>query len=445
MSTCFLPDLKTLSAMALLGLSLSCGRKTQTVDPVAPSPEPAPLNEPVQKSEIDVKLLRITSYFNRFLNGPTTYVSEVTPEAWLNRPVQTPDYGRMLAKGTAIRMIAVGGGMTAGAQNGGLYREGQLTAYPNLVARQVGMADFTTPAFDQQHENGTGFDLRAPASVLSLLRVSNALGIVEPEKDGKPPVFQPYTGDVHNYSAPWLGVGDSELYWKPSSIGKSVNINGVSWPMELPYVKRFLPESVQTRTLLDHIQNSQSYNFFIFEGRSEGCFNVLRFQGLRKIGFGDLAGDITGGFDMTRFALQKLAAKGQKGVLFTVPYYQDLGIGSWPYPSLSDDEIGAYNAAVKLINKVAYQSADDYDLAVVDLNALYHRIRQGGYKTEQGLAVQGGLEGNFFSSDGIYPSILGQAIIANEVCRAINEKYQAKIPLLDINQYLATIGLPGPQ
>lgn len=424
----------------LLGLTLSCGKKPQTVDPVSPAPEP-PVVEPVQKSGIDVRLLRISPYFNRFLNGPTAHRSELTPENWLTRPVHTPEYGRMLPLGAAIQMISVGGGMTAGAQNGGLYRDGQLTAYPNLVARQLGMADFTTPAFDPAHENGTGFDLRGPSGVFSLLRVENALGTLQEEKDGQPPVFHPYQGKVHNFSAPWLTVGGSYLDWEPSFVGKIVNSNGVSWPMELPYLRRFIPEHFKAGTLFDYIQHSQSYNFFILEDRNEICFNALRFQQGRKIGFDDVAGDSTSGFDHIRVALEKLTTKSQKGLVFTVPYYRDLGLGSWPYPALSEEEITSYDAAVKRTNTVVRQRAAQYDLAVVDLNGLYRQIQQGTYKTAQGLVIRGGLEGNFFSSDGIYPSVLGQAIIANEVCRAINAQYQARVPLINIRDYLATIGL----
>ncbi|MGV3556617.1 hypothetical protein [Larkinella arboricola] len=433
--------LKTLTVAALVGLTLSCGKKTPIVDPVTPIPEPPSVFEPVQKSQLDVLLLRVTPYFNRFLNGPTTYISELTPEDWLTRPVQTPEYGRLLPKGTTIQMIAVGGGITAGAQNGGLYRDGQLTAYPNLVARQLGMADFTTPAFDQKHENGTGFDLRGKGDVLSLLRVNNALGTLQEEKDGQPPVFQPYTGKVDNFAFPWLSPDNTRLNWDPSFIGKIDNGNGVSWPMALPYVRRFVPENeFKNGTLYDYIQTNHAYNFFILEDRNEVFLNAIRRQGSRKIGMSDLIGDLQSGADNTRSALEKLAYKGQKGVLFTIPYYKDLGIGSWPHPTLSADEIGVYDAAVSYTNKRVREWAASYDLAVVDLNALYHQIQQGGFKTSQGMVIHGGLEGNFFSSDGIYPSVLGQAIIANEVCRAINDQYQAKIPLLDINQYVSTIG-----
>ena len=39
-------------------------------------------------------------------------------------------------------MMVVGEARAAGYRDGGLYRQGQLTSYPNLVARQMGLASF---------------------------------------------------------------------------------------------------------------------------------------------------------------------------------------------------------------------------------------------------------------------------------------------------------------
>ena len=39
-----------------------------------------------------------------------------------------------------FRMISVGGSLSAGFRDGGLYREGQLTSFPNLIARQMSVA-----------------------------------------------------------------------------------------------------------------------------------------------------------------------------------------------------------------------------------------------------------------------------------------------------------------
>lgn len=84
--------------------------------------------------------------------------------------------------------------------------------------------------------------------------------------------------------------------------------------------------------------------------------------------------------------------------------------------------------------------AAEKDLAVVDLFDLYQRIHQGGYRTDDGILVDGTAYGNFFSSDGIYPTPFGQAVIANEVIKAINKHYGAIIPLIDITGFVRTTG-----
>ena len=80
--------------------------------------------------------------------------------------------------------------------------------------------------------------------------------------------------------------------------------------------------------------------------------------------------------------------------------------------------------------------ARDYGLALVDLNGLYKQIFSGKYTTEEGILVENKMSGNFFSADGISPTALGQAIIANEFIKAINAYYKMEIPLIKTAEYL---------
>jgi len=54
-----------------------------------------------------------------------------------------------------LRMIAIGGSLTAGVRDGGYFNEGILTSYPNLVARQM-QIDFKQAYFDDNSFNGFG-------------------------------------------------------------------------------------------------------------------------------------------------------------------------------------------------------------------------------------------------------------------------------------------------
>jgi hypothetical protein len=66
-----------------------------------------------------------------------------------------------------------------------------------------------------------------------------------------------------------------------------------------------------------------------------------------------------------------------------------------------------------------------------------------------GLAINGVnfsatyITGNFFSLDGIHPTSQGYGIIANEFIKAINNKYSAQIPLVDVSTIPGSLVFKG--
>lgn len=76
-------------------------------------------------------------------------------------------------------------------------------------------------------------------------------------------------------------------------------------------------------------------------------------------------------------------------------------------------------------------------MAFFDINAFYKRINKGGVVTDDGVEIIARWpEGNFFSTDGIYPSAFGQAVIANEIVKVINEYYHVNIELIPTRKFL---------
>ena len=63
-------------------------------------------------------------------------------------------------KGKPLRMIAIGGSLTAGVRDGGYFNEGILTSYPNLIARQMKLQKFEQPLFDATDYHGFGRKVR---------------------------------------------------------------------------------------------------------------------------------------------------------------------------------------------------------------------------------------------------------------------------------------------
>ncbi|RZK14137.1 MAG: hypothetical protein EOO43_16790, partial [Flavobacterium sp.] len=77
-------------------------------------------------------------------------------------PASAPDLSNLKnnenseLKGKPLRMIDIGGSLTAGVRDGGYFNEGIMTSYPNLIARQMHLSRFEQPLFDKDNYNGFG-------------------------------------------------------------------------------------------------------------------------------------------------------------------------------------------------------------------------------------------------------------------------------------------------
>lgn len=107
---------------------------------------------------------------------------------------------------------------------------------------------------------------------------------------------------------------------------------------------------------------------------------------------------------------------------------------------LSEEKIDEIETATSTFNNIIAQLADANGLAIVDANAIFSNI-------ESGLVYDGVrygaayITGGVNSLDGIHLTPRGNAIVANFFIEAINSKYQANIPKVDVNDYP---GLPFP-
>ncbi len=405
--------------------------------------EPIPDTRKPASPSLDLTKLYPIRYYSNLHAGEGNYESTLRLENWLSTPAARPDLGRLLPEGGNIHVIAVGGSLTAGVQNGGLYREGQLAAYPNLVARQLGMAGFTSPAFAKSEANGTGFDLLVGNNnpYPHFFQVTNNLAPITSRADGYPPVFNRFNGEVHNFAAPWMS-DISSYEWEPWMIGKVVagSLSGVSWPLHLPYTNRFLPEGASS--LLEHLKNDNRYNFFLLEDLNERFINFHRDRNRRPLSLSDLISDVHAGTPLALGSIRFLTTGGKKGVIFTVPQIEHYAYANWETGlQWLGSEQTIYRNAVNTYNNLLKKWAVEYDLALVDLEAIYRQIHEGNFVTDDGVAINGSPRGNFFSSDGIYPTVLGQAVIANEVLKAINSTYLANAPLIPIRAYTREIGM----
>ena len=88
----------------------------------------------------------------------------------------------------------------------------------------------------------------------------------------------------------------------------------------------------------------------------------------------------------------------------------------------------AYNATISGI-------AAANDLAFVDARGALAQVANGGVAYNGGQITSQFVTGGAFSLDGVHPTPRGYAYTANLIIAAINRKYDATIPMVDIGNY----------
>src|SRR5690606_18238068 len=93
----------------------------------------------------------------------------------------------------------------------------------------------------------------------------------------------------------------------------------------------------------------------------------------------------------------------------------------------------AYNATIQAL-------AGAKGLAYVDAKTALARVANGGVAYDGGVLTSQFVTGGAFSLDGVHPTPRGYAYTANLIIKAINETYDATIPMVHIGNY-ATVTL----
>ena len=102
---------------------------------------------------------------------------------------------------------------------------------------------------------------------------------------------------------------------------------------------------------------------------------------------------------------------------------------------LDEQEVANIDKATSEFNAVIKTLADNNDLAFVDLNELMKLASTEGVWQDGNVYTSTFVSGGTFSLDGIHTTGRGSAIIANEFIKAINKKYEANVPMANVNDY----------
>lgn len=108
-----------------------------------------------------------------------------------------------------------------------------------------------------------------------------------------------------------------------------------------------------------------------------------------------------------------------------------------PLPSalvLDAAERQTIKSATDTFNGIIKAQAEARGLALFDANAYFNSIL-GGFAANGVNYSPAYITGNLFSLDGVHPTPRGYAIVSNEMIKAINAKYNANVPQVDVTQY----------
>ncbi|MCE7043824.1 hypothetical protein [Dyadobacter sp. CY312] len=442
-----------------------------------------------------------TLFLRRFLD-PSFIVGNgeekdqsLNAERWMNLEVEPPNLTALETNSKQSPFLVFGDGLAAGWKDGGLYRAGQQLSFPNLLAHQMGISNFNSPLFDLEHRNGTGYLIAERSnSGPRWKEITNNLASVN---FSDIPEFEPYDGEeAENLAFPRISRGSISGILSPNENGWIFDEFGRRYTDDMPFLWRLAPEAKKNRSTywdmaLNKINVKQPAIVMSVFGFDEMMEENLENKHV-KMSWGMASSETS---PLTILLADQAKRAGAIGVVFTIPDFRHLPYFNWFTKSkldqinpnikltlsrenilgvreiagdmvflptqnvefvfknakegrgaefpLLDTDVADHEELVggssELINLRIKREAKEKGLIVVDLADLYKRIYEGDFKSKDGYLIDGGVNGNFFSSDGIYPSSIGNAVIANEAIEVLNDTFNAKIKLIDITQFVKII------
>ncbi len=409
---------------------------------------------------------------------------------------QSTQQGSAAVAADFTRYISVGNSITAGYSNGGLYRAGQLAAYPNIIDSQmmkVGGGNFFQPLFSESQANGSGYLQLAgfkPDGSPDIVPVTTNLairGVTVIPGYGPVTLYTKYTGDLNNYGVPGIKL----LQITTPILG---NLN--------PYFERLLPGVAGTNTTayLDFV-TAKPFTFFscwlgtndalgyaTSGGEGDSLTNKSVFASLYTLAISTLTKNGAGGVvatipdvtvlpylnTITVNAVNERLKAISAGQLYINALNPTTGLYA-PRAAAASDLInltfdpgtlgttvnGLPGYGLTLSNPVMSKEVLDaaevlkareyitsynqtiktignlFGLGVFDTEDFLNKVKAG--MTVNGVYVNADfITGGVFSLDGVHLTARGNALTANEFIKAINARYSTLIPQVDVSKYKGT-------
>ncbi len=446
-------------------------------------------------------------FFDNTVVGDT--VIPFTP-APVIKPSRYPDLSKLKNNAVAelagkpFKLVSAGGDMAFGRRDGGFFNEGMLTAYPTLIANQMGV-EFKNPLFDKEDFNGYRRNVETTFNptggpVPKRKQAVNNLAV----RDGK---FKVYSGEMDNYylgsyvDARWgnkvrdwtqssyyafaesydkqnkgfgyslkenklkfdfvivdiglqnlfgnpVGLGGNS-FWEPVSLeelqkttpGDKVDVPGLGHlglgtKDTYPNLFRLLVSQSLNRGLIINCPDLQDLPYFAKNYSSDVWEVIRKYKVLEEYSWlanGDRR--ILGSTKIDSVLAPNVNINIKPGIRRS--YYNSDKDKDLDKTVVAKDLFQLTLDGVTEVNKKAEILREYSQMAFFDINAFYKRINRGGVTTDDGVEIVARWPGgNFFSTDGIFPSAFGQAVIANEMIKVINKHYNVNIELVPTKAFL---------
>lgn len=363
------------------------------------------------------------------------------------------------------KYVALGDSISAGFQDGGLVDDYQNESFPKLLSLQLGISDFQQPLISQpgippimvikslypsivivpKPGLGVPLNLTLPRPYDNLaVPGANTYNLLSTVTDG---------GGMHDLILRGLGTQlQQAISLKPDLLTLWIGNNDV--------LKAVLAGRVIEGVTLTPFSNFQSYYTQII--------TALRGNASAKIVIANIP-DVTSIPYVTALPIYLVDPQtrkpvivggnlvyliGPKGTLSPGDYItlpaanylaQGIGIPTFaggtglPLPDevvLDKDEVSAIRARTQQLNDFLKNIASTNNIPILDVNSLLLKAAKEGIVVGGVRLTTAFLTGGLFSLDGVHPSSLGHAIVANEFIKLINQTYEYEIPLLNLYDFL---------
>lgn len=391
--------------------------------------------------------------------------------------------------------VALGNSLTAGYADGSLYRSAQLNSYPSILAKQfakAGGGDFVQPLMEGEYGIVPGkLKLGYPVDCLGNVSLgpvpdNGPLDPIAPvgyavDNMGVPGakavhLLFPGYGQLNPYfgrfaSSPtasvigdavsqnptfftlWIGNNDALGYATSGGIGDTLTgqlyfegqMNAILGNLTANGAKGAIA-NIPDISAIPFFNTVPSNSYVITQDQADTLNKYLG-----PLGFSYQAGP---NYFIIEDPVAPLGFRQMvEGELLLLTVPQDsLKCAYWggfnpeaqlplPIPKqyvLTLDDISNLENAISGYNQTIKNLADMYNLAYVDMNSEFDKLKSG--VVVDGVTLNTTfVTGNAFSLDGVHATQMGYAYAANLFINAINAKYSANIPIVSITNYPSVV------